>query len=128
MFDLPYFDPTMFTVVDSMHALDLGLFQNHCRELFGLDLDHTGGDGSSSLPPTSRKVTSTSTSIEIARIKSCNRIVGENREGMLYNILAFERRDLYTICLYYDIRAEGSQLIAGTRWVLAKLIYYWVRL
>lgn len=127
LFDLPYFDPTLSTVVDSMHALDLGLFQNHCRSLFGIDLDHAGGNGSSSLPPASKKVTSTSTSIEIARIKACNKLVEENGVGLLYNLLAFQRRDLYTICLYYDIRIEGRRHIVGTRWVLAKQIYNWVR-
>lgn len=126
LFDLPYFDPTLFTVVDSMHALDLGLFQNHCQELFGINVKHAGGDGSSSLPPVSKKVTSTSTSIEITRIKNCNQLIRENEAGMLYSIVVFERRDLYTICLYYDIRAEGMQHISGTRWVLAKLIYNWV--
>lgn len=110
-----------------MHALDLGLFKHHCRMLFGINLDHAGGDGSSSLPPVSKKVTSTSTSIEIARVKACNKLVMENGVGMLYKLLAFQHCDLYTICLYYDIRVEGGHHIVGTRWVLAKQIYNWVR-
>ncbi len=34
LFELPYFDPTLFTVVDTMHNIDIGLFQFHCREVF----------------------------------------------------------------------------------------------
>ncbi|KAF9488326.1 hypothetical protein BDN71DRAFT_1403451, partial [Pleurotus eryngii] len=37
-FRLPYWDPSQHVVVDSMHAFYLGLFQRHCREVWGLDI------------------------------------------------------------------------------------------
>ena len=38
LLDLPYWDPVLCSVVDSMHALDLGLFQHHCRDLFQINI------------------------------------------------------------------------------------------
>lgn len=35
---LPYWDPTRFTVLDSMHNLFLGEFQHHCRRVWGLSI------------------------------------------------------------------------------------------
>ncbi|KAF9487107.1 hypothetical protein BDN71DRAFT_1485381 [Pleurotus eryngii] len=34
---LPYWNPILFTVVDSMHNLYLGLYQAHCREIWGME-------------------------------------------------------------------------------------------
>lgn len=42
---LPYWDPTKFTVVDSMHAFFLGLFKRHCREVWGMNIQFADGDG-----------------------------------------------------------------------------------
>ncbi len=41
---LPYWDPIRFTVVDSMHNLYLGLLQNHCRDIWGIDPGVEDGD------------------------------------------------------------------------------------
>ncbi|KAA1480109.1 hypothetical protein DENSPDRAFT_758519, partial [Dentipellis sp. KUC8613] len=35
LYRLPYWTPKLFVVVDSMHALDLGLIKTHCREAWG---------------------------------------------------------------------------------------------
>lgn len=42
---LPYWDPIRFTAIDSMHNLYLGLLKDHCREIWGMDLDAPDGDG-----------------------------------------------------------------------------------
>ena len=42
---LPYWDPTSFTVIDSMHAFYLRLFQHHCRSIWGMDINFQDGDG-----------------------------------------------------------------------------------
>ncbi|KAK0501102.1 hypothetical protein EDD18DRAFT_1052482, partial [Armillaria luteobubalina] len=34
---LPYWDPTKFITVDSMHGFYLGLFQRHIRDIWGMD-------------------------------------------------------------------------------------------
>jgi len=36
---LPYWDPTKFLLVDSMHCFFLGLFQRHCRQVWGMNAD-----------------------------------------------------------------------------------------
>lgn len=44
LLELPYWKPTRFVVLDTMHNLFLGLFQRHCRRVFGMDIkidDHT---------------------------------------------------------------------------------------
>ncbi|KAI0711247.1 hypothetical protein C8Q76DRAFT_568046, partial [Earliella scabrosa] len=41
---LPYWDPIRYTAVDSMHNLYLGLFQSHCREIWGIDPENDDGD------------------------------------------------------------------------------------
>jgi hypothetical protein len=128
LFNLPYFDPTLFTVVDSMHTLDLGLLQHHCRELFGIDVKHVGGDGS---PPPQTTWSTTkvlSDQDDIPKLKRCHNLIRENKTPpeLLYEILNFDRRELYTICVYYDIREEGTSNIVGTKWWLAKQINNWV--
>jgi hypothetical protein len=46
LLDLPYWNPILFSVVDLMHAAFLGLFQTHCRKVWGIDISIEGGDGS----------------------------------------------------------------------------------
>lgn len=41
---LPYWNPILFTVVDSMHNLYLGLYQAHCREIWGMGISNQDGD------------------------------------------------------------------------------------
>lgn len=43
---LPYWNIVRYILIEPMHALDLGLIQHHCRELFRIDLAHPGGDAS----------------------------------------------------------------------------------
>ena len=35
---LPYWQPTRYVVVDAMHNLFLGIFQRHCRRIFGMNI------------------------------------------------------------------------------------------
>ncbi|PIL32292.1 hypothetical protein GSI_05537 [Ganoderma sinense ZZ0214-1] len=35
---LPYWQPTRYVVIDTMHNLFLGLFQHHCRRIFGMNV------------------------------------------------------------------------------------------
>jgi hypothetical protein len=122
LLDLPYFNPTLFTVVDSMHTLDLGVLQHHCRELFGIDVKHVGGDGS---PSQSSPATKQVLSDDFQKLRNCHNLIKLNGIEMLYELLNFDRRELYTICVYYDIRGERDKIV-GTRWLLAKQINAWV--
>lgn len=42
---LPYWDPTKFVVIDSMHCFYLGLLHRHCRDIWGMDTQYLDGDG-----------------------------------------------------------------------------------
>jgi len=42
---LPYWDPTKFVVIDSMHGFYLRLFQRHIRDIWGMNVTFTDGDG-----------------------------------------------------------------------------------
>ena len=45
LLDLPYWNPILLTVPESMHGNRLGLFQTHCRKVLGIDISVEGGDG-----------------------------------------------------------------------------------
>lgn len=38
LLELPYWKPSRFVVLDTMHNLFLGLFQRHCRKIFGMNI------------------------------------------------------------------------------------------
>lgn len=122
LLDLPYWNPVLYSVIDSMHALDLNLFQNHCRELFKIDVQHPGGDGSITHPIIFNKRSPD----EKAMAKCLNKI-RTNEPGLRFDLLQFHRKVLYTICLDLDIRGTGHKLVVGTKWILANNIHLWVR-
>jgi hypothetical protein len=45
---LLYWNPILFTVIDTMHNLYLGLFENHCHDIWGMDVTVEDGDGQNS--------------------------------------------------------------------------------
>lgn len=125
LYDLPYWDPVVFTVVDSMHALDLNLIQNHCRQLFQIDPKHTGGDGTLVTPHRSgnHRVSSDQ---DIRDHKRCVILIRKNEPDMVYRILQYSRIVLYTVCVDNDIKGFNHSVIVGTKWVLAQNIHHWV--
>jgi hypothetical protein len=44
---LPYWDPTRFVLVDSMHTFLLGALKRHVRGIWGMDVNFQDGDGKS---------------------------------------------------------------------------------
>jgi len=46
LLDLPYWNPILFSVVDTMHSTYLGMIHSHCRRIWGTDISVEGGDGS----------------------------------------------------------------------------------
>ena len=48
LLDLPYWNPILFTAIEPMHVFDVGLFQNHCRHVWGINVSALGGDGTAS--------------------------------------------------------------------------------
>jgi len=45
LLDLPYWNPILFTAIEPMHVFDAGLFQTHCRQVWGIDTIALSGDG-----------------------------------------------------------------------------------
>jgi hypothetical protein len=45
LLDLPYWNPILFTAIEPMHVFDVGLFQTHLRQIWGIDTATPGGDG-----------------------------------------------------------------------------------
>lgn len=118
LLNLPYWNPILFSVIDSMHAAYLGLFQSHCRKVWGINVGLDGGDGSSIKPkksiprPPDRKlsqwlsfITKASNSGELHKdlLKDCN------------------KDTLWHICVDNNLRC------AGGRKQLADNIVAWVR-
>jgi hypothetical protein len=105
-----------------MHALHLGLFQTHCRLLFQIDLKVPGGDGSimKLLVVQDKLVEKDNT------FNDCLKIIRQNEDEMIFKLLAFHCKILYTICVENNILGDGHSCVIGTRWVLARNIYLWV--
>jgi len=123
LLDLPYWDPVLYSVVDSMHALDLGLFQHHCRDLFQINIKVEGGDGFAiPRPPVNKHLIK-----GLKPLQDCVEAICLNRSCLLYKLLDFHRKVLFTICLDNEIQRAESMAIVGTKWILANQIYTWVR-
>ena len=50
LLELPYWNPILFSVIDSMHAAYLGLVQSHCRKIWRINVAVEGGEGTTILP------------------------------------------------------------------------------
>ncbi len=45
LLNLPYWNPILFTAIEPMHVFDVGLFQTHCRQVWGIDTTALSSDG-----------------------------------------------------------------------------------
>ena len=50
LLNLPYWNPILFSVLDSMHAAYLGLLQSHCRKFWRINISVDGGEGTTIQP------------------------------------------------------------------------------
>ena len=125
LIQLPYLDLVRYAIIESMHALDLNLFDKQCRQFFKLDLKVKGGDGIASA---SLKSNRKSFTVINEMLEKCAKIVRMNGTSLLDEILVLHRKVLYVFSVNHNIRGEGHRLIVSTRWVLASNIYRWVSL
>ncbi len=51
LLNLPYWNPILFMVIEPMHVFDVGLFQTHCRQVWGINVSAQGGDGTTTIAP-----------------------------------------------------------------------------
>lgn len=125
LFDLPYWNPVLYTVIDSMHVLDLNLFQNHCRVFFKINLKAPGGDGFVSAPVVESDKLDLSAKDQRA-VDRALKLIGKNEQTLQTDLLKFDRRVLYAVCVQRSIFASNSKVITGTKWVLTQNICNWV--
>ncbi|KAJ2915181.1 hypothetical protein MD484_g5232, partial [Candolleomyces efflorescens] len=110
-----------------MHSLDLNLMRNHVRNLLQIDFKHKRGNALRA-ESTTRVKRVVDHPDDIRTLRACQEVIFQNNPHLLYELLKFQRRILYSFCLDYDIRMEGHQLVVGTRWLLAKSITEWRQL
>ncbi|KAJ2932129.1 hypothetical protein H1R20_g4968, partial [Candolleomyces eurysporus] len=124
LLELEYWNPYLFTVIDSMHSLDLNLLQNHVRVLFRVDVKSDGGVALRT--PTSARVKRViDDKTDLRALRACQELIFDNPPHLLYELLRYQRKVLFSFCIDYDIRFPGHQTVVGTRWILAKNIHLW---
>lgn len=127
LYNLPYWDPVRYTIIDSMHALDLNLLANHCRNLFRIDVTvKVGGNGVS--PPSVPASKRISSQKDIGDARKALSLIRTNDHDLLDNLMKLSRKALYTICVDNNIVGNGRSVVIGTSWVLANDIVRWVGL
>jgi hypothetical protein len=118
LLELRYWNPSLSTIVDSMHNLYLGLIQDHCRYIWGIHLEHDGGDGE--LRPKVLYPRPNATVIS----SLLNIIRREDDMPKLLETLSkkgVSRAALWYICFDHGLRRDGDQ------YKLARRIVNWVR-
>lgn len=79
LLDLPYWDPTRFITIDSMHGFYLGLFHHHIRAIWGMDVSLQEGQEQcsflSSAAPRPDEVIRTLQSVAAGNIEATCRVV-----------------------------------------------------
>jgi len=119
LFELPYWNPILFAVVDSMHAAYLGLSQSHSRKFWRINLTIEGGDGSiikedATIPRPNGRV-----------LSRWLTVIRDTNADQLEDALKSCKRDiLWHICVDNDIRSAGTrkQLVSNiVKWVSASV-------
>lgn len=114
---LPYWNPILFTAIEPMHVFDAGLFQNHCRQIWGIDTSNHSNKTASS---TTKSIPRPSDS-ELEKWYGVIRATEDPehlREQL--NGRGCARDTLWHICNDHDLRR------AGNKWQLAGAIAEWV--
>jgi hypothetical protein len=117
LLDLPYWNPMLFSVVDSMHLDYLGMVHSHCRKVLRINVSIEGGDGTIIKP---QKPVSRPSDRDLS--KWLDTIRDTTDLDMLFNKLSggCSKNILWHICIDKNLRS------AGTRKQLAKNIIGWV--
>lgn len=115
LLDLPYWNPILFTAVEPMHIFDAGLFQTHCRQVWGIDTTAPSGDGL-----ISRSIATTRPSnFEFEKWYEVIHTT-KDPEELREKLKGCSRDALWHICNDNDLRC------AGTKLQLAGAIVEWV--
>ncbi|KAF8989606.1 hypothetical protein BDQ17DRAFT_1333955 [Cyathus striatus] len=120
---LPYWNPALYTVVDSMHALDLNLIQIHCHQLFQIDVEVMGGDGTTNAPHQDKRAHYSK--VDKRSFDECLQHICDNRPDLFNELMNIHRRVLFAVCDHYKILGNRHCLVIRTRSVLARNIQEW---
>jgi len=115
---LPYWNPILFTAIEPMHVFDAGLFQSHCRQVWGIDTSNPGGDGTA---PLTAKAIARPPDAELEKWYQIIRSTGDpERLGEQLNGRDCARDTLWHICHDNNLRRAGNKLqlaMAIAEWV-----------
>ena len=109
LYRLPYWDPVLFTVIDTMHNHYLGLFEDHCRSIWGMDISVDDGNGQH--PPSY---------VWYPRPKEAEMVAGWYylQQEAEESLLACSAAVLYHMCLELDLRRSGQNKVVMTHELL----------
>jgi hypothetical protein len=116
LLDLPYWNPILFTAIEPMHVFDAGLFQTHCRQVWGIDTAALSGDG---LMPQSAMDVPRPSDSELGEWYEVIRKL-QKPEDLRAQLKNCARNTLWHICSDNDLRRAGKKL------QLAETIVEWV--
>lgn len=117
LLELRYWNPSLSTIIDSMHNLYLGLIQDHCRNIWGIHTEFESGDGE--LRP--KEPYPRPNAVIISSLLDTIR-----RESDMQKLLEtlcktnVSRVALWYICFDYGLRRDGNQ------YKLARRLVHWV--
>lgn len=117
LLDLPYWNPIVFSVLDSMYADYLGLSQSHCRKFWQINLTIEGSNG------TIIREDKTTARPSDHVLSQWLDVIRNTDADLLHDALKDCKKDtLWHICVDHNIRSAGTrrQLINNiVKWVSA---------
>ena len=119
LLDLPYWNPILFSIVDSMHATYLGLIQSHCRKFWRINISIDGGEGTTIKPAKEVPRPSDRILAQWMTVIRDTPSVADLRKSLL-GPDGCPKDALWHICVDNNIRS------AGTRKQLVDNIIHWV--
>jgi hypothetical protein len=114
---LPYWNPVLFTVLDSMHALFLRTIPQLIRYTWGIDASAPCGDGLTS--PTTKPPHKPDQQSLLAGVQTLK--AGQLNDQHSQILSRLKRPVLWHLCKEFDLRR------AGTRIMMARELISWVR-
>lgn len=106
LLDLPYWNPILFSVIDSMHAAYLGLFHSHCRKIWRINAAVDGGEGTSIQP---KKSVPRPSDRKLSRWLSLIRRTSNQEQLRKYLINDCNKDTLWHICVDNNLRSAGGR-------------------
>jgi hypothetical protein len=118
LLQLPYWNPILFTAIESRYVFDAGLFQSYCRQVWGIDTSNPGGDGT---VPSTVKAIARPPDAELEKWYEIIRAARDpERLRNQLNGRDCAHNALWHICNDHNLRCAGNKLQLATaiaKWV-----------